>query len=241
MECENRLVQRGPTFRLEVFRCGGGVQKYVKGVGRPLARLHPAGLLRLRVRRALRPPCPAAAPPRRPPSRAAPTADPAAASDPTLRYIGEYISDDEAESRGIRYDDKMMSRLMDVYGDGKDVVRMCIDATNFSNLGRFLNHCCDPNCFKQRVFCDHDSRLPRIAFFALRDIEPNVELVYDYGYADVPGKTMLPLRREELQEASSGAASGARSRALCGGPARDRGELFNVRRLPISWTPASSS
>ena len=26
MECENRLVQRGPTFRLEVFRCGGGVQ-----------------------------------------------------------------------------------------------------------------------------------------------------------------------------------------------------------------------
>ena len=33
-----------------------------------------------------------------------------------------------------------MSRLMDVYGDGKDTVRMCIDATKFSNLGRFLNH-----------------------------------------------------------------------------------------------------
>lgn len=83
-----------------------------------------------------------------------------------------------------------MSRLMDVVGDGRDVVRMCIDATKFSNLGRFLNHSCDPNCFKQRVFCDHNSRLPRIAFFALRDIPPLEELAYDYGYADVPGKTM---------------------------------------------------
>ena len=51
-------------------------------------------------------------------------------------YIGEYISDDEAESRGIRYDNQKMSRLMDVIGDGKDVVRMCIDATKFSNLGQ---------------------------------------------------------------------------------------------------------
>ena len=42
----------------------------------------------------------------------------------------------------------------------------------------------------QRVFCDHNSRLPRIAFFATRDIEPFEELCYDYGYADVPGKTM---------------------------------------------------
>ena len=50
-------------------------------------------------------------------------------------YIGEYISDDEAESRGIRYDNQKMSRLMDVIGDGKDIVRMCIDATKFSNLG----------------------------------------------------------------------------------------------------------
>ena len=100
------------------------------------------------------------------------------------------VSDDEAESRGIRYDDQKMSRLMDVHPDGKDAVRMCIDATKFSNLGRFLNHSCDPNVFKQRVFCDHNSRLPRVAFFAIRDIPPFEELCYDYGYADVPGKTM---------------------------------------------------
>ena len=146
-------------------------------------------------------------------------------------YVGEYISDDEAESRGIRYDNQRMSRLMDVYGNGRDAVHMCIDATKFSNVGarptprlatpptparasprhhrcpdrrtatlaapglppcpgRFLNHSCEPNVFKQRVFCDHHVRLPRIAFFALVDIPPRVELCYDYGYVDVPGKTM---------------------------------------------------
>ena len=91
-----------------------------------------------------------------------------------------------AHSRGILYDNQKMSRLMDVVGDGKDVVRMCIDATRFSNLGRcvhlgpstltwiynevataaranrFLNHSCDPNCFKQRILCDQNSCLPRI-------------------------------------------------------------------------------
>eukprot|EP00908_Phaeocystis_cordata_P010546 Transcript_21403.p2 GENE.Transcript_21403~~Transcript_21403.p2 ORF type:complete len:243 (-),score=38.83 Transcript_21403:377-1105(-) len=156
MVCKNRLVQFGPRYRLEVFRCcdsSGDHQKYVKGWG---------------VR----------------------SPDFVRKGSFLCEYIGEYISDDEAESRGIRYDDQKMSRLMDVLGDGKDSVRMCIDATKFSNLGRFLNHSCDPNVFKQRVFCDHNSRLPRIAFFAARDILPFEELCYDYGYADVPGKTM---------------------------------------------------
>lgn len=156
MACKNRLVQFGPRYRLEVFRCcksPGDNQKYVKGWGVRSPDFVPKGSF-------------------------------------LCEYIGEYISDDEAESRGIRYDDQKMSRLMDVHGDGKDSVRMCIDATRFSNLGRFLNHSCDPNVFKQRVFCDHNSRLPRIAFFAARDIPPFEELAYDYGYADVPGKTM---------------------------------------------------
>ena len=153
LECKNRLVQKGPTFRLEVIRCLAKDGKFVKGWGVRSPDFIPKGAF-------------------------------------ICEYIGEYISDDEAESRGIRYDNQKMSRLMDVVGDGKDCVRMCIDATKFSNLGRFLNHSCDPNVFKQRVFCDHNSRLPRVAFFALRDIKALEELAYDYGYADVPGKTM---------------------------------------------------
>ncbi|KAJ1623550.1 SET domain protein, partial [Pavlovales sp. CCMP2436] len=105
-------------------------------------------------------------------------------------YAGEYLPDDEAEERGIRYDEHDMSRLMDVQGDGPDALRMCVDATNFSNVARFVNHSCAPNCHKQRVFADHMSRLPRIALFALRDIAPLEEISYDYGYLGVPGKTL---------------------------------------------------
>jgi len=150
--CDNRLVQYGPRFRLEVFRCPP-VGRISKGWGIRSPELIPRGSF-------------------------------------VCEYVGEYISDDEAESRGIRYDNQKMSRLMDVYGNGRDAVHMCIDATKFSNVGRFLNHSCEPNVFKQRVFCDHHVRLPRIAFFALVDIPPRVELCYDYGYVDVPGKTM---------------------------------------------------
>jgi len=44
-------------------------------------------------------------------------------------------SDDTAESRGTNYDKARMSRLMSVVGDGREAVNMCIDATQFSNLG----------------------------------------------------------------------------------------------------------
>lgn len=40
-----------------------------------------------------------------------------------------------------------------------------------------------------------DLRIPRLAFFAMEDIEPLVELTYDYGYSagTVEGKNMLCL------------------------------------------------
>lgn len=105
-------------------------------------------------------------------------------------YAGEHLPDDEAEERGFRYDRNGMSRLMDVQGDGPDALRMCVDATNFSSVARFVNHSCAPNCHKQRVFADHHTRLPRVALFALCDIGPLEEISYDYGYLDVPGKTL---------------------------------------------------
>jgi hypothetical protein len=96
--CPNRLVQLGPRFRLEVFRCAATDGRYAKGWGVRSPDMIPKGSF-------------------------------------VCEYIGEYISDDEAESRGTRYDNQRMSRLMDVVGDGRLAVRMCIDATNFSNLG----------------------------------------------------------------------------------------------------------
>jgi len=63
----------------------------------------------------------------------------------------------------------------------------------YGNVGRFLNHSCDPNLGKQAVYVDaHDLRAPHLAFFALEDIPAMQELTWDYGYKEgsVSGKTM---------------------------------------------------
>lgn len=91
-----------------------------------------------------------------------------------LRYIGEIITDFEADQRE---DD---SYLFDL--DNKDGDTYCIDARRYGNIARFINHSCEPNLIPVKVFVDHqDLKFPRIAFFAVRDIEANEELSFDYG------------------------------------------------------------
>ena len=80
----------------------------------------------------------------------------------------------------------------------------------YGNVGRFLNHSCDPNLEKVNVFLDtQDFRLPRyssdifnifiilflificrVAFFTSCSVKAGTELCYDYGYAsgNVEGK-----------------------------------------------------
>jgi SET domain-containing protein len=58
-----------------------------------------------------------------------------------------------------------------------------VDANNKGNVARFLNHSCDPNLQNYQVWIEHqDKRLPRIAFFATRDIADGEELTFDYKY-----------------------------------------------------------
>ncbi|CAM9462778.1 unnamed protein product [Scytosiphon promiscuus] len=58
-----------------------------------------------------------------------------------------------------------------------------VDAKDFGNVARFMNHSCDGNLIKKMVFVEsHDSRIPRIAFFAPESIEAGEELTYDYNY-----------------------------------------------------------
>ena len=47
----------------------------------------------------------------------------------------------------------------------------CLDARNYGNVARFINHLCEPNLIPVKVFVDHqDLRFPRICFFSSRDI-----------------------------------------------------------------------
>ena len=67
------------------------------------------------------------------------------------------------------------------YGRGEDVYIM--DAKSIGNIGRYLNHSCNPNVFVQNVFVDtHDLRFPWIAFFASTFVRAGGELCWDYNY-----------------------------------------------------------
>ncbi|CAN0166630.1 unnamed protein product, partial [Ectocarpus fasciculatus] len=60
---------------------------------------------------------------------------------------------------------------------------MAVDAKDFGNVARFMNHSCDGNLVKKMVFVEgHDFRIPRVAFFSLEKIKAYEELTYDYNY-----------------------------------------------------------
>lgn len=54
-----------------------------------------------------------------------------------------------------------------------------IDAKNYSNQARFINHSCEPNLFVLPVRINNI--VPHAALFALRDINEMEELSYDYN------------------------------------------------------------
>eukprot|EP00005_Dracoamoeba_jomungandri_P004386 CAMPEP_0174258158 /NCGR_PEP_ID=MMETSP0439-20130205/7210_1 /TAXON_ID=0 /ORGANISM="Stereomyxa ramosa, Strain Chinc5" /LENGTH=99 /DNA_ID=CAMNT_0015341565 /DNA_START=936 /DNA_END=1231 /DNA_ORIENTATION=+ len=58
-------------------------------------------------------------------------------------------------------------------------LRTNIDGTVYGNVSRFFNHSHDPNLIF--VLVRVDSFIPRVAFFAKRDIEEGEELRFDYG------------------------------------------------------------
>jgi len=92
-----------------------------------------------------------------------------------IEYTGERISQDEADKR---YDDEAMGRhhtfLFTL--DEKTVIDAAVDG----NEARFINHSCDPNC---QALIEDD----KIFIYALKDISPGEELVYDYAYERAEG------------------------------------------------------
>ena len=78
-----------------------------------------------------------------------------------------------------------------LYGRTEDVYIM--DAKSIGNIGRYLNHSCNPNVFVQNVFVDtHDLRFPWIAFFTSTSVRAGSELCWDYNYevGSIPGKEL---------------------------------------------------
>ena len=87
-----------------------------------------------------------------------------------IEYTGNII-DREEEQR--RYDDSRMSRHHTFLF--KIDENTTIDATRRGSIARYINHSCDPNC--EAVWEDR-----RVFIEAIRNIQPGVELAYDYAY-----------------------------------------------------------
>ena len=87
-----------------------------------------------------------------------------------IEYTGERIDGEEADAR---YDDDTMERHHTFLFEIDD--ETYIDAAHHGNEARFINHSCDPNCAPYLI--DR-----RIIIEATKNIQPGVELGYDYAF-----------------------------------------------------------
>ena len=86
-----------------------------------------------------------------------------------MEYVGERISHREADRRyAAEHEHSPHTMLFAV--DDKTV----IDATQWGNSSRFINHSCAPNC-------EADEIGGRIFITSIRDIPAGAELTYDYN------------------------------------------------------------
>ena len=54
-----------------------------------------------------------------------------------------------------------------------------IDPTFYGNIARFINHSCDPNCVTRKWTVERETM---IGIFAIRDIQEDEELSFDYQF-----------------------------------------------------------
>ncbi|ETE71052.1 Histone-lysine N-methyltransferase EHMT1, partial [Ophiophagus hannah] len=83
-----------------------------------------------------------------------------------LRYFGELISNTEAAHR----EEDTYYFVVDMQ-DGR---QCCLDGRYYGNVGRFLNHSCQPNLVALQVALGYE--IPGIAFFSTRAIQAGEEL-----------------------------------------------------------------
>lgn len=93
-----------------------------------------------------------------------------------IQYTGDRIPNDEADRR---YDEEKMDRHHTfLFALDEDT---CIDGDVATNTARLINHSCDPNC---EAIIEGEE----IWIYALKNIQPGVELAYDYKYERTGGR-----------------------------------------------------
>ncbi|KAM9444128.1 histone-lysine N-methyltransferase SETMAR [Clarias gariepinus] len=107
-------------------------------------------------------------------------------------YAGEVIGFEEARRRQLSQTSEDKNYIISVqeHGGSQRMGVTFVDPVAVGNVGRFLNHSCQPNLTMVPVRVH--SVVPRLALFSSRDIEPGEELTFDYSgghtqRSDAPG------------------------------------------------------
>nr|CAG4637240.1 EOG090X0AQH [Ceriodaphnia reticulata]SVE73109.1 EOG090X0AQH [Ceriodaphnia reticulata] len=98
-------------------------------------------------------------------------------------YAGEVIGAEEARRRyGAQKESgrpNYIFALREHFGTDDASVLTYIDPTYIGNVGRYINHSCDPNLLIVPVRTD--TAVPKLCLFARRNIPAGAELTFDYG------------------------------------------------------------
>lgn len=98
-------------------------------------------------------------------------------------YAGEVIGAEEARRRyniqqGLARPNYIFA-LREHFGMSEHSVLTYVDPTYIGNVGRYINHSCDPNLVVVPVRTD--TAVPKLCLFARRNIPAQDELTFDYG------------------------------------------------------------
>ncbi|XP_015079413.1 histone-lysine N-methyltransferase ASHH2-like [Solanum pennellii] len=97
-----------------------------------------------------------------------------------IEYVGEVLDMHVYEARQKEYALKCHKHFYFMTLNGSEV----IDACAKGNLGRFINHSCDPNCRTEKWIVNGEVC---IGLFAIRDIKKGEEVTFDYNFVRVFG------------------------------------------------------
>ncbi|KAJ4953619.1 hypothetical protein NE237_030451 [Protea cynaroides] len=97
-----------------------------------------------------------------------------------IEYVGEVLDLHAYEARQRDYAFRGQKHFYFMTLNGSEV----IDACAKGNLGRFINHSCEPNCRTEKWMVNGEIC---IGLFAIRDIKKDEEVTFDYNYVRVFG------------------------------------------------------
>ncbi|KAM5545913.1 hypothetical protein V8D89_000039 [Ganoderma adspersum] len=95
--------------------------------------------------------------------------------DLVIEYVGEVIRAQVADKREKAYERQGIGSSY-LFRIDEDLV---VDATKKGNLGRLINHSCDPNCTAKIITISGEKK---IVIYAKQDIELGSEITYDYHF-----------------------------------------------------------